>query len=133
MQPFSVWTSATDIALDDCATTTGRRTRISASEGPSERCGDSRVQHQRSVSLRPTQQSTIRSTCSSICCVAALRVLRVGSESVWNSAVALPLQVCREPCKNVESQSDILSRQFRPSALTSSATTGSPSANSVAQ
>ena len=63
----------------------------------------------------------------------ALRVLRVGSESVWNSAVALPLQVCREPCKNVESQSDILSRQFRPSGLTWPATTGSPRANSVAQ
>jgi hypothetical protein len=63
----------------------------------------------------------------------ALRVLRVGSESVWNSAVALPLQVCREPCRSVESQSDILSRQFRPSALTWPATTGSASANSVAQ
>ena len=63
----------------------------------------------------------------------ALRVLRVGSESVWNSAVALPLQACREPCKNVESQSDILSRQFRPSALTWPATTGRASANSLAQ
>jgi hypothetical protein len=39
----------------------------------------------------------------------ALPIWRAGSESVWNSAVALPLQACREPCRNVESQSDILS------------------------